>query len=439
MNIGVLGLWHLGSVTAAGLAALGHRVIGLDFDEQRVRDLNKGIAPVFEPGLSELIKRGLSSGNLQFSSMMSDATDVDLLWVTYDIPVDAQDVADANLVARQIERALLEIRPDVLVLISSQWPIGSTHRLEQELNSHGSARPGGFAYSPENLRLGNAVNDFLHPGRTVIGIQSESHKEVLLQLFSSISGSIEWMSVESAEMTKHAINAFFAASVVFANEIALICEQVGADAKEVERGLKTEPRIGARAYLAPGGAFAGGTLARDIGFLNQVSCACGVSTPLLSSVLPSNGAHKRWVQMKLQDLFADLTQLTVAVWGLTYKAGTDTLRGSMSVELCDWLIAQGATVRVHDPAVKDLPMRWSNALQRIADPVAALDGADALVLATAWPVYRQVAGDEAMRARVDLVVLDANHHLTGLVSSKGLRYFAVGMPLKNPRHNAQGT
>jgi UDPglucose 6-dehydrogenase len=430
MNIGVLGLWHLGSVTAAGLATLGHRVVGLDFDESRVANLSKGVTPVFEPGLAELITRGLSSGNLRFSSAVGDATDVDLLWVTYDTPVDARDNAETDFVMQQIERALLEVRADLPVLVSSQLPVGSVRRLERGQQCR-------FAYSPENLRLGNAVNDFLHPGRIVVGIRSDTHKDILQRLFSSITDSIEWMSVESAEMTKHAINAFFAASVVFANEIALICERVGADAKQVERGLKTEPRIGARAYLAPGGAFAGGTLARDVGFLNRVAGARGISTPLLSSVLPSNEAHKCWVQKTFLELFADLTRLTVTVWGLTYKAGTDTLRGSMSVDLCDWLILRGATIHVHDPAVKDLPARWSNALQRFDDPLAALQGADALVLATEWPIYRHAITDETMRTRAGLVILDANRYLAALAGSKGLlRYFAVGMPLEAAKHDA---
>jgi len=218
MNIGVLGLWHLGSVTAAALAELGHRVVGLDFDEQRVTDLNTGVAPIFETGLAELIARGLASGKLRFSSTMSDAADLDLLWITYDTPVDAQDNADVNFVLQQVERALLEMRTDLLVLISSQLPIGSIHRLEQTMRSHAPNRQCRFAYSPENLRLGHALNDFLHPARVVVGIQSEADKVLLQQVISSITDSIEWMSVESAEMTKHAINSFFAASVVFATK-----------------------------------------------------------------------------------------------------------------------------------------------------------------------------------------------------------------------------
>jgi UDPglucose 6-dehydrogenase len=237
------------------------------------------------------------------------------------------------------------------------------------------------------------------------------------------------MSVESAEMTKHAINAFLAASVAFANEIASICEAVGADAKEVERGLKTESRIGPRAYLSPGAAFAGGTLARDVAYLNRTARERGVITPLLSSVLLSNDSHKHWVQRKLRALFVDLPRTTVAVWGLTYKPGTDTLRRSASVELCDWMIREGATIHVHDPMVKSLPAHWCDAVARYNDPIAAVLGADALVVATEWPVYRTISNDQLTECCPHLVVLDANRFLTSLAGAEGrLRYFAVGMP-----------
>jgi UDPglucose 6-dehydrogenase len=429
MNICVLGLWHLGSVTAAGLASLGHRVVGFDFDEATVANLRKGIAPISEPGLEELIRRGLSSDHLRFSSSANDAKDVDVLWVTYDTPVDDDDNVDADFVMRQIERALREMRTEALVLISSQLPVGSVRRLEQAAALNFGALPLRVAYSPENLRLGSAVKDFLHPNRIVVGVRSNRDKELLRGLLSSITESLEWMSVESAEMTKHAINAFFATSVAFANEIAAICESVGADAKEVERGLKTEIRIGSRAYLSPGAAFAGGTLARDVTFLNQTARGHGMATPLLSSVLPSNDAHGRWMQQKLRALFADLSLTTVAVWGLTYKPGTDTLRRSMSVEFCDWMIREGATVRVHDPVVKNLPDNWCGAVQRYDDPLAAVQGAHALVVATEWPVYRSISSDQLLQCSDRLVVLDANRFLSNLAATEGrLRYFAVGMP-----------
>jgi UDPglucose 6-dehydrogenase len=400
----------------------------MDFDEATVANLSKGIAPIFEPGLEELIRRGLSSGNLRFTGAVNDAKGIDVLWVAYDTPLD-DDNADTDFVMAQIGHALLGMSRDVVVLISSQLPVGSVRRLEcADTLNHGTPQLK-VAYSPENLRLGRAVDDFLRPKRIVVGVRSSRDRDLLHGLLSSITESIEWMSVESAEMTKHAVNAFLAASVAFANEIASICESVGADAKEVERGLKTEERIGPRAYLSPGAAFAGGTLARDVAFLNQTARERGVITPLLSSVLPSNDTHRHWVRRKLRALFVDLSRTTVAVWGLTYKPGTDTLRRSSSVELCDWMIRERATIHVHDPMVKSLPEHWYDAVKRYDDPVAAVLGAHALVVATEWPMYCTISADQLLQCSPHLVVLDANRFLTNLAATEGrVRYFAVGMP-----------
>jgi len=410
MRVCVLGLWHLGAVTAAGLAEAGHQVTGLDFDAATVAALGTGVAPVFEPGLEELILRGLAAHRLRFTARLDPLERFDVLWVTYDTPVDENDRADTDFVMAQIERVLPEMSAETLLLVSSQLPVGSLRRLEETFG------PRRVACCPENLRLGHAVRDFLHPERIVVGVRSDRDRQTLTDLLSPMTAFIEWMSVEAAEMTKHAINAFLAASVVFANEIASLCESVGADAKEVERGLKSDGRIGRRAYLAPGGAFSGGTLARDVAYLNEISHGRGVATPLLSSILTSNELHKGWMRRHLQELFAEIPAATVAVWGLAYKPGTDTLRRSLSVELCDWMVGEGAAVRVHDPMVKDLPQHWAGVVSRCGDPEEAIRGADILVVATEWPVYRTVAIPDR------LVVLDANRFL----AAAGRRYFAVG-------------
>jgi UDPglucose 6-dehydrogenase len=434
MKICVLGLWHLGSVTAAGLAVLGHQVVGVDFDETRIENLRKGIAPIFEPDLDVLINREISSGNLRFSWDLSDAIkDIDVLWITYDTPVDEQDNADTGFVMSQAERAVLAASAEVLVIVSSQLPVGSLRRLERSFASKNGSRRLRIAYCPENLRLGTALQNFLHPERMVVGIRSNLDEEPFRKFLGSITESLVWMSIESAEMTKHAINAFFATSITFANEIASICESVGADAKEVERGLKTEGRIGPLAYLSPGGAFSGGTLARDVAFLNRIALERGVNTQLLSSVLSSNQAHKHWAQKKLQALFADLSHTTVAVWGLTYKPHTDTIARSMSVELCDWMLGEGATVHVHDPMARNLPARWHASVKRYDDPVAAVCGAQVLIMSTPWPLYRAISADQLSQCVDGLVVLDANRFLSNLaVSREGLTYFAVGVPNKEP-------
>jgi UDPglucose 6-dehydrogenase len=246
-----------------------------------------------------------------------------------------------------------------------------------------------------------------------VGTRAEEDRKIIEELLEPLHARIEWMSVESAEMTKHALNAFLATSVAFINEIAVVCEAVGADAHEVARGLKSDVRIGPRAYLGPGGAFAGGTLARDIEFLKS-----RYEVPLIASVKVSNDRHKDWVRRKLQSVLGPLRGRTVAVWGLTYKPGIDTLRRSSSVELCRWLIEQGAHVKAHDPMVRSLPPELSQ-VQLCATAGETLHHADALVVATEWPDYKTAP------VRNGIVVIDANRFLG---AREGVRYYSVGMP-----------
>ena len=430
MKVCVHGLWHLGSVTAACLASVGNDVVGLDADQKTIDGLSLGEAPLFEPGLDTLVLAGVASGALRFTTSIADAAaGAEVLWVTFDTPVDDDDRADIEFVSNQVKSVLPALADGTVVLISSQLPVGSIRKLENFVRENLPNKRMSFACSPENLRLGKALDVFLKPDRIVVGVRSEDDRKKLEKLLLPITGSLEWMSVESAEMTKHAINAFLATSVTFANEIASICEMVGADAKEVERGLKSETRIGPKAYLSPGGPFAGGTLARDIEFLGVATRSGQLATPLLSSVRASNDEHKNWVRRKLLESFPDLKGVTVAIWGLTYKPGTDTLRRSLAVELCDWLIEQGATVHVHDPVVQQLPMRWSGRVIGHAGALDAVAGADALVVGTEWPEFRRdAAGLRADAMHPNFVVIDANRHLQAAVAALDLNYVAVGSP-----------
>ncbi|HEY6823714.1 MAG TPA: hypothetical protein VI195_04700, partial [Steroidobacteraceae bacterium] len=221
MNICVLGLWHLGSVTAACMAKLGHSVVGLDFDEHRVASLNAGMPPVFEPGLEELLRAGLAAGGLRFSHTVGAATaGAQILWVTSDTPISNDGDAQPDLVMQQLERVIPALDAGTLVLVSSQLPIGSTRALQQRAARQRGGDSLSCACVPENLRLGSALNDFLRPDRIIAGVDSHSEQRVLQELLGTIGAPIEWMSLESAEMTKHATNAFLAASVTFANEVA---------------------------------------------------------------------------------------------------------------------------------------------------------------------------------------------------------------------------
>jgi UDPglucose 6-dehydrogenase len=419
VNVVVQGLWHLGSVTAACLAAAGHHVIGLDGDVSTIARLREGKAPIAEPGLDELLAKHAS--RLEFTTDVAAAARADVAWVTYDTPVDADDNADVDFVIARLGEMLPHLRDGAVVIVSSQLPVGSVARLE-------AMRPGvRFAASPENLRLGKAISVFSDPDRVIVGVRDEETKAAITELLAPITSKIEWMTVESAEMTKHAINAFLALSVTFANELASVCERVGADAKQVERGLKTESRIGPKAYLAPGGAFAGGTLARDVAFLTQLGQRHALALPLLSGVRPSNEAHKKWARRRLEDRLGSLAGVTVAVWGLTYKPGTDTLRRSASVELCRDLVQAGAKVVAWDPAVRSLPEDLASVMSLAASGAAALAGASALVVATEWPELEKISLD-ALKTMKRILVVDANRFLAKRFAGHEVEYYAVGVP-----------
>ena len=430
MNVCVLGLWHLGTVTAACLADAGHDVTGIDFDEKTVVGLRQGIPPLFEPGLEELVRKGITGNRLSFSTDLDDALrGAEVVWVAYDTPVDDDDKADVEFVVERVSRLFPLIEQGTLVLISSQLPAGTTARLETMCRAVCPGKRISFACSPENLRLGKAIAAFRQPDRVVVGVRSEPDRERIVRLLSPFTDRIEWMSVESAEMTKHAVNAFLAASVAFANELASLCEIVGADAKEVERGLKTEFRIGPKAYLSPGGAFAGGTLARDISFLAGIGSGGRLPTPLFSAVKTSNDAHRQWPQRKIQGLLGDLRGKTVSVWGLTYKPGTDTLRRSASVELCRWLAGKGAFVKVNDPAVKILPPDLSSILTLCPTPEDTLDGSDLVVVSTEWPEYMSIeVGTVAGRMEIPIVVDATRFLVKTLGADPRVKYISVGMP-----------
>ena len=429
MKICVQGLWHLGSVTAACLASVGHDVVGLDGDSNNISNLNQGKAPLFEPGLDEMIQNEINEGHLRFVQSPREAVaDAELLWVTFDTPVDEEDHADVEFVLGKIKSVLPELNDGTVVLISSQIPVGSIKKLEYFVKDNYIKKQICFAYSPENLRLGKSIDVFLNPDRIVVGTRNDETKEKLKKLFSPITNKIEWMSVESAEMTKHAINAFLATSVTFANELAAICELYGADAKEVERGLKTESRIGPRAYLSPGGPFAGGTLARDIDFLDKAAQEKALAVPLLQSVRVSNNEHKKWTKRKLSEKFTPLNKLSVAIWGLTYKPETSTLRRSLAVALCDWLIEEGANVRVYDPAVQELPSHWKFKVDRFDSALEALKNTQVLVLGTEWAEFKETAKKMLEVVNNDYLVIDANRYLQNEIFPLGINYIAVGMP-----------
>jgi UDPglucose 6-dehydrogenase len=439
--IGVIGLWHLGCVTAACLADAGNHVIGIDPDPVVVDALRGARPPVAEPGLAELLERG--APRLRFTCEPRALSGARRAWVTFDTPVDDDDNADVEWVLEHAAQLLAPLPVDSLVIVSSQLPVGSIAQLHERCRRRRGDAGLRFACVPENLRLGRALESFRARDRIVAGVRSERDRDELARLLAPFTADVQWMRVESAEMTKHALNGFLATSVAFINEVAELCESVGADAEEVSRGLKSEQRIGPRAYLGPGDAFAGGTLARDIGFLRGLAKRRGLPAHVFAGVADGNAAHKHWTRRKLLELLAaddalapaPLAGRRVAIWGLTYKPGTDTLRRSTAIELCRWLTAVGATVRTHDPAVQALPADIAREVELCASALDAAAGADALVVCTGWPEYREVAVEELLAALALAQVVDPAGLLRGALAARSdVRYVCVGAPSEAHAH-----
>jgi UDPglucose 6-dehydrogenase len=420
MKIVVLGLWHLGSVTAA-CCAKHFQVVGLDFDAANIAKLNSGHAPLLEPGLDELISAGLAAKKISFTTDSKIACkNADILWLTYDTPVNDNDESDVESVLTNLCRALPHLTNNALVLISAQLPVGTCKKLEKKFPQFH------FACSPENLRLGKAIDSFEKAERVIVGIRDDAKKALLEKLFAPFTPQIIFMRTESAEMVKHALNSFLALSITFINEIARLCEHTGADAKEVSVGLKSEPRIGPKAYLGPGGPFAGGTLARDVVTLTKLAETNGEKISVIPAIKQSNDLHRGWAFRRLQSRLGDLRGKKISVLGLTYTANTDTLRRSAAVELCQQLLAVGANVSAFDPAVKNLPSELAK-IQLAPEISAAAIGAEAVAICTEWPQFRQADWAKIVPQMRQPVFVDANRFLEKeLKNLPGVEHLSVG-------------
>ena len=436
-SVCVFGLWHLGTVAAACLAESGLEVRGVDLDPDVIRDLKAGRPPIFEPGLEALIDRQLAAGRLLFTASPREALPgADAVLIAYDTPVDGDDRSDLTPILAAVDEIGRWADPGALVVVSSQVPVGTCEALEARLRERTGAAGLGVAYCPENLNLGRAIDTFLSPDRLVIGADTHAAAARTRSLFAGVRAPALVMSRRSAEMTKHALNSFLATSVSFVNEIADLCDVTGADVVDVVRGLKSDSRIGPRAFLAPGLGFAGGTLARDIQVLRAQGEARGMATLLLDATLAVNRSRVALVERRLAREYGDLADVEVAILGLTYKPGTSTLRRSIALDIGQRLAAAGCPVRGFDPMVRpgapEVPFR------ACADAYAAADGADALVIATEWPEFRDLDFVRIHAAMRRPLVIDCKNHLDPeSLAALGFHYAGTGRPVRKPGATAE--
>ncbi len=425
MIIFVQGLWHCGSVVSACLASLNFDVIAYDENKKLVNNLKKNIPPIFEPNLKKLIKKSNKNGQLSFVNNSKKINLADVIWFTYDTPVDEYDRANKKYVLDKIKKTLKKVNSGKFIIISSQLPVGSIRVLEifakKELKKKFH-----FFCCPENLRLGKSIKSFLNAERMIVGYRDISSRKKIKNLFEIITDNIVWMKIESAEITKHAINTFLATSISFINEMSLICESFGADAKEVEEGLKSESRIGKKAFLSPGVPFGGGTLGRDVNYLNEISVSKNLNTKLLSSIKISNDNHKQWIYRHLKNLIINKKIKKVSIWGLTYTENTDTLRRSFAIEISNWLMKFNIKIIGFDSNVKKLPTHVSRVVKKVSSPISEINTVDALIILGKSKDFLNISPNSINKINNRLTIIDPNNFCNHFEKIYKNRYIYVG-------------
>jgi len=421
-------LWHLGLVTAACLADLGWTVAGFDQDARLVEGLRGGRLPLFEPGLEELVATGMARGRLWFTTDSQEAlTGVRYAVIAYDTKVDDQDESDLSQVMAAAALLARHLGDGSTVVVSSQVPVGTCERIEAAIRRDRPSLDFGIAYVPENLRLGQAIERFKKPEMIVIGSDGPATAKAVDELLAGINAPRVVVSIRTAEMIKHALNALLATCISFGNEMANLCDEVGANALELVRALHFDPRVGQLAPLRPGLGFAGGTLARDLKTLKKLGERSGSETPLVEAVLRVNERQRRLVTRKLIKGYGSLEGLTVGILGLTYKPGTSTLRRSAALEIIDELTAGGAAVRAYDPRadLEELPATPN--FEFCSDPGAVALRSDALVIVTEWPEFRSLNFRAIRDAMRNPLLIDAQNMLDAEEMTRiGFRYLGVG-------------
>jgi UDPglucose 6-dehydrogenase len=433
MNVTVIGTGYVGLVTGACLADAGNTVFCLDVNEERIRSLNQGRVPIFEPGLEPIVKRNREAGRLRFSTdVPASVAHGELQLIAVNTPPGEDGSADLQHVLAAAQAIARHMKSWRLVVTKSTVPVGTADRIREVLQAE-TRVPFAVVSNPEFLKEGAAVEDFMRPDRVIIGAEDERAVALLRQLYAPFQRNHERimvMSVRSAELTKYAANSMLAARISFMNELANLAEAIGADIEEVRRGIGSDPRIGYQ-FLYAGAGFGGSCFPKDVKALQRSAVEAGRPLRVLAAVEAVNEAQKHVLAGKVKArLGKDLRGRTIALWGLAFKANTDDMREAPSRAVIADLLAAGASVRGYDPAAGDQARKIfhnEKAVAVVDSAMAALEGADALVIVTEWQEFRS-PDFAAIRERLKTPAIFDGRNLYDPAALKalGLEYFPIG-------------
>ena len=436
MNIAIVGTGYVGLVTGTCFAETGVNVTCVDVNAEKIENLQKGIIPIYEPGLEDMVQRNVNAGRLHFTTALENCLDnVDIVFSAVGTPPDEDGSADLSYVLAVAKTIGANMKKYTLVVTKSTVPVGTAHKvkdtIQAELDKRGVFIEFDVASNPEFLKEGNAIDDFMSPDRVVVGVESERAKKLMTKLykpFMMLNSRVIFMDIPSAEMTKYAANSMLATRISFMNDIANLCELVGADVNMVRDGIGSDSRIG-RKFLYPGCGYGGSCFPKDVKALIKTAEQNGYPMRVLKAVEEVNETQKSLLFEKLEKIFnGDLEGKTIALWGLAFKPGTDDMREAPALVLIEKLRKAGCVVRAYDPAAMgESKRRIGDTIFYACDMYDALLDADALMLVTEWKEFRLPAWGVVKKTMKQPVILDGrNIYDVKELQDLGFVYHCIG-------------
>ena len=437
MDISIVGSGYVGLVTGACFADVGHNVICVDNDESKIKILQAGRIPIYEPGLEEIVHRNVSAHRLHFSSSIREGVDKSQI-VFIAVPTPPQPNGDVDLsFIEKVSREIADVLTDYRVIVDkSTVTVKTGERVAETIkryNRHGAKFD--VVSNPEFLREGCAIHDLMHPDRIVIGAQSQHAVDLMKKVYEPFMAPVLVTGINSAELIKHAANSFLALKISYINAISAICDASGADVEKVADGIGMDRRIG-RQFLNAGIGYGGSCFPKDVAAFIQISEQLGVPFTLLKEVQRINAGQKERFLKLIRDTLWVLREKKIAVWGLTFKPDTDDVRSSVAIELVDAMLREGAHVTVYDPK----GMEKARELKTVADAkfaasaLEAVDGAEALVIATEWNEFANVDLAAVKKRMTTPIVFDGRNLLNPeTMGQLGFRYHSIGRASVIPR------
>jgi len=440
MRITIIGTGYVGLVTGACFAEMGNKVSCVDKDSVKIEGLKNGIIPIFEPGLKAMVNESYQKGILDFTTSLQESiNESNIVFIAVGTPQDEDGSADLTHVINVAKEIGKEMNRSLIVVNKSTVPVGTSEKVRESIQTELNSRKKNIDFdvisNPEFLKEGSAIKDFMQPDRIVIGSENENSTNALKALYRPFTISRErfiQMDVKSAEMTKYAANAFLATKISFMNEMSNICERVGADVNMVRIGIGSDNRIGYK-FIYPGCGYGGSCFPKDIKALKRTAENYGYTANILQAVEKVNVHQKRVLVQKITDKFGDnLSGKCFAIWGLSFKPGTDDMREAASVIIINELIEKGATIRAYDPkAMKQAENHYFKNQSNILyykDKYEALDGADAVVLITEWKEFRSPDFTRISTLLNQSIIFDGrNQYDKQMLKEYGYEYYQIGV------------